>query len=431
MRQHNVNLQRPADGVKQQKAKLSQQSNQPALRQIPSQLDNHSIVSRLSQLHSNRMPSMQRTELVAQIAHSHGNNSVQRLIGATANNNVIQRQVVCDPDNPEICWSEDDTFTPASEPNMSYAPTVDTSSGFDQTSPSIPISNPQPSLAERATPPSAQSNWRALDDNPIYKTVTNNAVSGATGLFQAVNLNTINMPNFSNTLTRLGGVRGWNAALKMEDALSLPASKLPGVFGQSGSIVGSRLPMDMSRASAVLAPLGVYSNAMNLEKAIFPATGKPVPSDFERIETGTESALGLFSSSVGTAAFTGAGLNTLGATGAAAAISGGATALAPAAAVAGAGAGGYALGKIMDKAAGGLMNATGASDGIDRLRGISRPEGQHGDYSISGVGAELAVLDDQERTEMLRSIGVLDKSKPAYTQTLGWQLAELLPSWLQ
>jgi hypothetical protein len=31
----------------------------------------------------------------------------------------------------------------------------------------------------------------------------------------------------------------------------------------------------------------------------------------------------------------------------------------------------------------------------------------------------------------LRGLGVLDNDAPAYTQTLGWQLAEILPSWMQ
>ena len=38
---------------------------------------------------------------------------------------------------------------------------------------------------------------------------------------------------------------------------------------------------------------------------------------------------------------------------------------------------------------------------------------------------------DQGTTGIMRSIGILDESKPAYTQTLGWKLAEILPSWMQ
>jgi hypothetical protein len=77
----------------------------------------------------------------------------------------------------------------------------------------------------------------------------------------------------------------------------------------------------------------------------------------------------------------------------------------------------------LDKGVGALMNATGLSDTIDSMRGISRPEGQHGDYSLSGMGADIMTAADQGVTGVLRDVGILDSSKPEYTQTLGWQLA--------
>jgi len=438
MQQHNVNLQRLSDGGKKQQAKLSQQSNQPELTQIAGQLDNHGIVSRLSQLHSNHMPSVQRTELVAQISHLHGNNSVQRLMAATANSNVIQRRVVCDLNNPDICWSEDDTLTSSSEPNMSYAPSVDASNGLDPISSST--SDPQLPSVDPATPPSAADNGWELFNNPIWNTVTNNTVSGATGLLENAWPGVYTLPTLTKGLMSIGGAKGLEMGLRLEDMLAAPASNAPGLLAPSTALNG------MSRASAVLAPLGVVSNAMSLGNAISPSADKPVPSGLERIGEGGSSAAGLFSSSVGTASLAGAGLNALGASsalggtalggtlstaGGALSTATGAAGLGPAAAVAGAGAGGYALGRLADEAAGGLMNVTGASDAIDRSRGISRPEGQHGDYSISGMTADHATSIDQGAISLLRSAGVLDESKPAYTQTLGWQLAELLPSWLQ
>ena len=90
----------------------------------------------------------------------------------------------------------------------------------------------------------------------------------------------------------------------------------------------------------------------------------------------------------------------------------------------------------MDEGVGGLMNMTGTSDAIDSARGISRGvdasgEQQHGDYSLSGMGADVMTAGDQAVTVLLRSAGVYDESAPEYTQTLGLQLAEVLPSWMQ
>ena len=270
-----------------------------------------------------------------------------------------------------------------------------------------------------------------LFNNPVWNAITNNALSGATELFQTANPSTINMPGFRNTLIRLAGSRGWDLALKMEDALSAPASRWSGIFGQSGSIVGSRLPMGMSRASSVLAPLGVISNATGFYDAFARPASAPGSSGLERIGDAGSSAAGFFSSSVGTVALAGAGLEAVGATSVGGALTTGAATLGPAAAVAAAGAGGYALGRLGDQAIGDLMNKTGLSDALDRARGIRRGEGERGDYSLSGMGSDVAMAADQAFAAGLRSIGLYDESKSAHTQTLAWRLAEILPSWLQ
>jgi hypothetical protein len=273
------------------------------------------------------------------------------------------------------------------------------------------------------------SEWELLD-NPIWNMITSDALGAATGLFEAANPGKINMPTLQNALVNAAGVKGWDVALAMEDALSAPASKLPGVFGPSASIVGSRLPKTMSRASAVLAPLGVVSSAQDLHEAVTRRNDQPGNSGLERSGDALAATAGLFSSSVGTGALAGAGLNAVGATAAGGALSTGMAALSSAAALAGAGAGGYELGQLGDKAIGYLANVTGASDAIDKARGIRRNAGEHGDYSLSGIGAASATALDRTVTSGLRSVGVLDERKPEYTQTLGWQLAELLPSWL-
>jgi len=99
--------------------------------------------------------------------------------------------------------------------------------------------------------------------------------------------------------------------------------------------------------------------------------------------------------------------------------------------VASAGLAGYGVGRLLDEGVGGLMNLTGASDWLDKQQGVTRPEGQHGDYSISGMMADSMLAQDQAFAGAMRSLGVYDESAPEYTQTLGWQLAEILPSWLQ
>ena len=120
-----------------------------------------------------------------------------------------------------------------------------------------------------------------------------------------------------------------------------------------------------------------------------------------------------------------------GALGSAGAFGTAGAALGSAGAVAGAGAAGYGIGRLLDEGFGGLMNITGISDAIDRSRGISRPEGESGDYSLSGLGSLQMYETDRAITEGMRSIGLFDEERPAYTQTLGWRLAEILPSWLQ
>ena len=147
--------------------------------------------------------------------------------------------------------------------------------------------------------------------------------------------------------------------------------------------------------------------------------------------TGTLSSLGVSSLAAGGEAGLAAIAGGSGALGSAGAYGTAGAALGSAGAVAGAGAAGYGIGRLLDEGFGGLMNITGASAAIDEARGVSRPKGQSGDYSLSGIGGDLAYAADSAVTGGLRSLGVFDEDEPAYTQTLGWQLAEILPSWLQ
>jgi hypothetical protein len=95
----------------------------------------------------------------------------------------------------------------------------------------------------------------------------------------------------------------------------------------------------------------------------------------------------------------------------------GAGAIAP---VAAAGAAGIGAGLGIQYGSRWLMNETGLSDKIDAWRGISRAPGQHGEYGVGDMlGYGMSAADNA-----VSSLWA-DPSKPAYTQTLGWKLANL------
>jgi hypothetical protein len=84
--------------------------------------------------------------------------------------------------------------------------------------------------------------------------------------------------------------------------------------------------------------------------------------------------------------------------------------------------------------AGSLLAGIGAGIGLDHLvdwAGDKISGNEDADHSISGGLASVMTGIDEGATGLLRDVGVLDADAPAYTQTLGWQLAEILPSWLQ
>ena len=162
-----------------------------------------------------------------------------------------------------------------------------------------------------------------------------------------------------------------------------------------------------STGDVVLGGLNAYSGGIGFLGSIFPglAAGGTAGTGATALGSGALGAGGAWGS-------LGAGLGSAGA-------------------VVGSGLAGYAIGRGLDEGVGALMNWTGASDWLDELQGISRPAGQHGDYSISGMGSSLMLAQDEAFTGAMRSLGVYDESRPAYTQTIGWQLAEILPSWMQ
>jgi len=86
---------------------------------------------------------------------------------------------------------------------------------------------------------------------------------------------------------------------------------------------------------------------------------------------------------------------------------GAATALGTLGAVIGAGTAGYGAGRLLDEGVGALGQAITGDE--------------QGDYTISGGLASLMTAADQGLTSLWA-----DPDRPAYTQTIGWQLGELL-----
>ncbi len=236
----------------------------------------------------------------------------------------------------------------------------------------------------------------------LWDILTNNAHSGAVGLATA-----------AADTAMLG---------RMGEAVGAP---IFGSAGAGGALARAGQIPGMSTIGNILGPLGLVSGVMGMNDALNQPKSLTGMGDF------VSSGLGAVSGGITTLGLAGSGLTALGATGAGAAASGAAAAAAPVGALAGSAAGGYAAGRLLDEGAGWLMNATGLGGVLDSARGITRPEGQHGDYTISGMGADIMTSADQLVTGGLRSLGALDESRPAYTQTLGWRLAEVLPSWMQ
>jgi Domain of unknown function (DUF4157) len=108
-------------------------------------------------------------------------------------------------------------------------------------------------------------------------------------------------------------------------------------------------------------------------------------------------------------------------TGASSALTGGAAGLGSAA---GLGTAATAGGAVLASGAAGWMAGRALDKGVDWLgdKISGKPDADH---SISGALGDGMTAVDQGATSLLRNIGVLDESKPEYTQTLGWKLANM------
>jgi hypothetical protein len=184
------------------------------------------------------------------------------------------------------------------------------------------------------------------------------------------------------------------------------------------------LPGPLGVALKALAPVGAALSAASLPESIAKGDVVGTLTDASGFVAGSLETGALALSYVGGSGATG-GTALIG-TGGAAGVG-----LATSAAVVGSFGVGLGLGRLLDWGSGKVMGITGAAGAIDHARGIRRSEGETGDYSISGVGAIAATQVDEAATSALRHVGLFDQSKPAYTQTLGWRMAEILPPWLQ
>jgi hypothetical protein len=169
-----------------------------------------------------------------------------------------------------------------------------------------------------------------------------------------------------------------------------------------------------SGAGAVLAPLSFVMGA----KSVYDNTaGRQGNFGLQNLVDTGRGGLGMFSSATTLAGLVGAlptvaGSTSVGAIGAA----GAGSVTAAGGAVAGAGLAGYGAGRLLDWGAGKVGEQFGRAPG---------------ETELSSLGAAGMTAVDQGTTALLRKAGIFDESRPAYTQTLGWRLAEVLPSWLQ
>ncbi len=191
-----------------------------------------------------------------------------------------------------------------------------------------------------------------------------------------------------NFASNTAGSVGLGTSLIMESARGTQAAGV----SRAGDVLARGAGSGVQSLGNALGPIGLVTGALGFGQGVDQMLNAPTFGD--RLTGGTDAvfnALGAFSGGVGTASLLGAGTASLG----------------PAAAVAGAGAGGYALGRLLDEGVGALGSwVTGD---------------EQGDYSISGGLASGMTAIDQGLTSLWA-----DPDRPAYTQTLGWKLAEWL-----
>jgi hypothetical protein len=244
----------------------------------------------------------------------------------------------------------------------------------------------------------------------------------------------------------LGGVLDFADSAKYFRGLG-GTGGLPGALGsmaEAGGGLGQKIMGGMGTAGQWLSPLSIVQGSYDLTSSIF---GEE--SSLENTMQGVLGAGNIFSGATSLGGLMGAlpsvagtaSLSSIGAAGAGSMLAAGGQ-------VASAGLAGYAAGRGLDEGTGWLMRntgagglldrgidaflgATGAGELMDSVGGGDAAAGSRGDYTISDIGARAMTGMDQLVTAGMRGAGLYDETKPAYTQTLGWKLAEVLPSWMQ
>jgi hypothetical protein len=204
----------------------------------------------------------------------------------------------------------------------------------------------------------------------------------------------------------LGGPVGLLDEASKVTAPLFGSARAGSLLNQAGNLPG------VGVANQILGPVGMISGAMDVYDAL--------SADDYNMQTWGDvlfKGAGATSGAITTTGLVGSGLTAAGATGVGATLSGAAAAAAPVGAVLGAGAAGYGIGRGLDN----LVDWIG-----DKATG-----NEQADHSISGFGADVMTGVDQTFTRGMRAIGAYDEDAPEHTQTLGWWLADNLPSWMQ
>ena len=244
-------------------------------------------------------------------------------------------------------------------------------------------------LAARTAPMAEESNRQATLATPVV---------------QRGFLDEMNLGNISGILGTGGSIVGGLAEaanLPLANAMGISAPQITSVPGlgalggltsAAGLYTGGRDMLDESKPW--------YERGVGGMSAVSGATGlaSTISSMFGSSLFAAGGSAGLTAGAGSALTGGGAGL----ATGA-----GAATALGSLGAVLGAGAAGYGAGRLLDEGVGSLGQALTGDE--------------QGDYTISGGMASGMTAIDQSLTSLWA-----DPDRPAYTQTIGWQLGELL-----
>jgi len=342
-------------------------------------------------------------------------------------------------DKPWMPWDSgwDDWMNPAPVPGPVQPPVMPQPSMPDIGPSPIPYPSPDPSTPEDSEAARKEALIRQLQGMDLGSSASseaNVAESSDDNLVGEI-LDATGLPRENIVTDVLEG--GWDLATNeiVGGALGLAdAAK-----GAGGGVLGAA-----GKVGQFLSPLSILEGGLDVYQSIagddsgFENTEKGVLGGLNILGGGTSvlGMLGVLPEVAGSTA-----LGTLGGAGAGSLAAAGGQVL-------GSGLAGYAAGRGIDYLTGLAMRETGLGESLDEgidsvldytglgdvMESVGGPDaeaGNRGDYTLSGLGARMMTGADQLFTAGMRETGMVDEEEPAYTQTVGWQLAEMLPSWLQ